>query len=155
MWVFEFVSFADKQLYTLRRLAAVVLENITATFLRGFGFRFHWVGKFWKFHKRKKRKKHWCSKLQNQRGNIKQKSTIKIYLLRRGASCNLASGTNNRFGIQNFVQELGITFLWDTTKSKNISYRGRGSVLGQDETQESVNNVSCRHDMNEILLKAA
>ena len=40
----------------------------------------------------------------------------------------------------------------------------RGSVLGQDtsepqpstgETQESMNNVSCRRDMTEILLKAA
>ena len=37
-----------------------------------------------------------------------------------------------------------------------------GSVLGQDtsepstgETQESMNNVSCRRDMTEILLKAA
>ena len=38
-----------------------------------------------------------------------------------------------------------------------------GSVLGQDtsepqpstgETQEDMNNVSCRHDMTEILLKA-
>ena len=40
----------------------------------------------------------------------------------------------------------------------------RGSVLGQDtsepqpstgETQEGMNNVSCRRDMTEILLKAA
>ena len=40
----------------------------------------------------------------------------------------------------------------------------RGSVLGQDasepqpstgETQEDINNVSCRHDMTEILLKVA
>ena len=40
----------------------------------------------------------------------------------------------------------------------------RGSVLGQDtsepqpstgETQEDMNNVSCRRDMTEILLKAA
>ena len=40
----------------------------------------------------------------------------------------------------------------------------RGSVLGQDtsepqpstgETQEDMNNVSCHHDMTEILLKAA
>ena len=40
----------------------------------------------------------------------------------------------------------------------------RGSVLGQDtsepqpstgETQEDVNNVNCRRDMTEILLKAA